>query len=227
MLIDLHTHTFPNSDDSFLKPEELFRHAKAAGLDGVCLTDHDTFWDPATLERWSREYELVILPGCEITTEEGHLLAFGLERYLFGMHRASFVRREADALGAALVAAHPYRRVFSPQDHREPHVYQARVETVATWPLWQMVEAIEVLNGRGTPQENGFSRDLARRLGKPAVATGDCHKTTDVGVCATRFSRPIRNVRDLIAELKAGRCEPVALRSAAPVKPPQPATGAR
>jgi len=54
MLIDLHTHTLPLSDDSELTPDELIEHAKSAGLDAICLTEHDAFWnddDIAALRR--------------------------------------------------------------------------------------------------------------------------------------------------------------------------------
>lgn len=213
MLIDLHAHTFPKSDDSFLAPAELFRQAKVAELDGVCLTEHDTFWDEDTLARWSREHGLIVLPACEINTEEGHLLAFGLTRYVFGMHRAAFVRMEVDAAAGALVAAHPYRRAYSPQTHKDPASYNELLDRVASRPLWSLADAVEGLNGRGSAQENRFSLDLARRLGKPSVGAGDAHKATDVGASATRFLRPIGSVRDLVRELKAGRCEPVALRA--------------
>src|SRR3989304_2201581 len=46
MLIDLHTHTRPLSHDSLLTPDDLIEAAKAAGLDAVCLTEHDFTWDP-------------------------------------------------------------------------------------------------------------------------------------------------------------------------------------
>ena len=45
MIIDIHTHTYPTSDDSTLTPEQLIKQSKHAGLDGICLTDHDGFWD--------------------------------------------------------------------------------------------------------------------------------------------------------------------------------------
>ena len=46
MIIDIHTHTYPTSDDSTLTPEQLIKQSKHAGLDGICLTDHDGFWEP-------------------------------------------------------------------------------------------------------------------------------------------------------------------------------------
>ena len=51
MLIDLHNHTWPRSHDSVLDPEDLVQRAKAAGLDGICLTEHDKIWDHATVKQ--------------------------------------------------------------------------------------------------------------------------------------------------------------------------------
>ena len=99
MIIDIHTHTYPTSDDSMLTPEELIQEAKRIGLDGVCITDHDGFWDPKDVEALSQVHDFLVLPGCEVTTEEGHLLVYGLEKYIFGMHRASFVRDLVEEAG--------------------------------------------------------------------------------------------------------------------------------
>src|SRR3990170_5637769 len=62
MLIDLHCHTRLGSEDSFLTPVELIQRAKALGLDGVCLTEHDWFWPPETLARLSEEHGILVVP---------------------------------------------------------------------------------------------------------------------------------------------------------------------
>ena len=54
VLIDLHTHTQPLSHDSLLSPDDLIEAAKAAGLDAVCLTEHDFTWDPQAVRELAR-----------------------------------------------------------------------------------------------------------------------------------------------------------------------------
>ncbi|MCL6646022.1 MAG: PHP domain-containing protein, partial [Dehalococcoidia bacterium] len=44
MLIDIHSHTWPRSHDSVLNPDDLIVRAKAAGLDAIVFTEHDTVW---------------------------------------------------------------------------------------------------------------------------------------------------------------------------------------
>ncbi len=216
MLIDLHAHTNVESLDASLSPDELCAAAKRAGLDGICITEHDRFWDPAYLEQLGARHGLLVLPGCELTTEEGHILVYGLDRWEFGMHRAEYVRNRIDDVGGAMVAAHPYRRHIHPDDHKVGIAYEERLDTAYQNKALRLSHAAEGMNGRGTAFENRFARDLCIRAGVPAVAASDTHDPSDLGKCATWFHRPIRNVHDLITELRAGRFKPVDLRIGLP-----------
>ena len=91
VLIDLHTHSFPKSDDSFADVDDLIDNAKAAKLDGICLTDHDFFWSKDEVRDLARRHDFLVLPGSEINTDTGHVLVFGLDRYVFGMHDLTYV----------------------------------------------------------------------------------------------------------------------------------------
>ena len=42
MLMDLHMHEKRNSADSFISLEEIVFRAREMGLDGICITDHDS-----------------------------------------------------------------------------------------------------------------------------------------------------------------------------------------
>src|SRR3972149_1784555 len=103
MLIDLHTHTRPLSHDSLLTPDDLIEAAKAAGLDAVCLTEHDFTWDPQAVRELARRHSFRIIPAIEVNTEDGHLLAFGIDRYVYGMHRIEERARLAEGADCALV----------------------------------------------------------------------------------------------------------------------------
>src|SRR3990172_2264617 len=107
MLIDLHTHTQPLSHDSLLSPDDLIEAAKADGLDAVCLTEHDFVWDPDAAGGLARRHAFTVIPAIEVNTEDGHLLAFGVDRYVYGMHRSAELARLGGEGGGTLVAAHP------------------------------------------------------------------------------------------------------------------------
>ena len=208
MIIDLHTHALPWSDDSNLEVPELIEQARLAGLDAICLTEHDWFRDKEELDSLSQEQNFPIIPGVEMNTEEGHLLVFGLEKYVFGMHRAEYLRRMVDEVGGVMILAHPYRR----QLHSDDDIDQA-VEQCCQKPIFRLIDAIEMLNGRGSPRQNQFAQKLCQRLNIKGIGGSDAHSLADLPSYATRFERNIGNVKDLITEIKAGRFQAVDLRS--------------
>src|SRR5438045_3538074 len=81
--VDLHTHTF-FSGDGVSSPEELITAARAKGLHGVAITDHNTCDAIAYLleKKLMRADgkpvdDFLVIPGVEVTTSEGHLLCIG------------------------------------------------------------------------------------------------------------------------------------------------------
>src|SRR5207244_11810382 len=76
----LHTHSF-FSGDGVSSPEDLIAAARAKGLSGIAITDHNTC-DAVNylLEKGLMRLDglpvndFLVLPGVEITTADGHLL---------------------------------------------------------------------------------------------------------------------------------------------------------
>jgi predicted metal-dependent phosphoesterase TrpH len=212
-LIDLHTHTQPLSHDSLLTPDALVEAARAAGLDGICLTEHDFFWEHDKAADLARRHNFLIIPGNEVNTEFGHILVFGLERFVYGMHRLHELSQLVREAAGAMVFAHPYRRQLPFELRHEGDWTDALSRAMANQAHGH-VDAIETYNGRGTARENEFSLEVCRRANLPATAGSDSHQLSDVGTCATEFEREVTGLSDLIAELKAGRCHPIVLRDA-------------
>ncbi|MGI8552127.1 MAG: CehA/McbA family metallohydrolase [Dehalococcoidia bacterium] len=217
MLIDMHAHTWPRSHDSVLSPDDLVERAKRAGLDAICFTEHDTLWDEHSIKEICERHNFLVLAGVEISTDDGHILTFGIDRYVFGMHRSRDLAHHVDQHEGTMVAAHPYRRQM-PWHVRDQEEYDRALERAAQNPAYQYVTALEELNGRGTDRENAFSKRLCGLMGMPGTAGTDSHEIVDIGKCATYFEREIADERDLIRELKAGRFYAVDLRPAAAVR---------
>ena len=211
MIIDIHTHTYPTSVDSLLTSDELVDEAKRIGLDGICITDHDGFWDHDEVFEISKRHDFLVLPGCEVTTEDGHLLVYGLWKYIFGMHRAGFVKELVDSEGGAIVVAHPYRRTYRKHADTGPAAYYEMLERATKNQVFGMVDAVEVFNGRGSREENAFSHEMASRFDLPGTGASDAHILEDLGTFATEFQRRVSSLEDLIAELRAGRFSPIVL----------------
>jgi hypothetical protein len=72
--------------------------------------------------------------------------------------------------------------------------------------VFELVDAVEVLNGASTDRENELAAQVAARLRLPGVGGSDAHYAEDVGRAVTRFDEPVPDERTLIAAVRAGRC---------------------
>ena len=212
MLIDLHTHTRRHSWDSDLTPDELIDLSKQAGLDGICLTEHDFFWDPQEVQELARRHDYLVIPGVEINTEDGHMLCFGLTKYAYGMHRVPELAEHVREAGGAIVAAHPYRRQ-QPWKPEDPEDYQSALFKASINPAYPSCWAMERMNGRGSDAENAFAAAVCDALGLPSTAGSDAHAAADIGRCATEFLDRVNDLESLIEAIRGGRCQAVDLRN--------------
>lgn len=197
MLIDLHTHSRPYSGDSVLSAEELVERAAEAGLDGVALTEHDVIRPVEEVRALSERYGILVLRAMELTTDIGHILAFGLPAYAGEMRSIEALRCVADAEGAAIFLAHPYRGWNRP----------------VPWErLPELVHGVEALNGQEHGTRNDKALALAGRFPLPGIGGSDTHFLPGLAVCATRLLRRPADEADLAAILLAGLHEPAQLR---------------
>ncbi|HXS64639.1 MAG TPA: CehA/McbA family metallohydrolase [Streptosporangiaceae bacterium] len=72
---DLHSHTVHS--DGVLTVPELARFAAGRGLDFLAVTDHNTISHHHELPAAADAYQIALVPGQEVTTEQGHANAFG------------------------------------------------------------------------------------------------------------------------------------------------------
>lgn len=192
MLIDLHVHT-ALSPCSRLQLPDILALGKARGLDGICLTDHDTMGALAHVREGMQDNGLLLLVGLEYATPEGDYLLFGPFEDLAPGLCADQVLPLVKRRGGVAVAAHPCR-VLRPMD-----------KTVLRRGL---VNVLETANGRNNDLENTLARNLARDHATGATGGSDAHAPEEVARMATRFDTPVCTREDLVAALRDGRCRP-------------------
>lgn len=205
MLIDLHTHTYHFSSCSSLSLTDLIHRSREAGLDGICVTEHDRMWSRDELARVAQETGFLLLRGVEITTTQGHVLVYGLDEYVEGSWSLRRLREVADACGAVLVKSHPLR----------DGNFQARLDGRVTNGLEETLrwfDAFEVLSGGESDWANNVAAAMVNSYGLKATGGSDVHTLSEVGRFATRFERQICSEADLVEELRAGRFTAVDLR---------------
>jgi len=102
----IHVHS-TYSDGTATLPE-LIAAASEAGVDAVLLTDHDTL--QARRGGWEGSHEGVfVLVGTEVSSKEGHYLAFGVDREIPHAGRSALeIAAAVRAAGGIGFAAHPF-----------------------------------------------------------------------------------------------------------------------
>ena len=206
MVIDLHTHSFPASPCSSVSAEDLIRDAKMIGLDGICLTDHNYLWDRKEIEDLRQKHGFLVLGGNEITTDQGDVLVFGLDKDIQGIIGLKDLRREVHEVGGFMIAAHPFRGFLMFGVSKLGLTFEEAKERT----IFRYVDAIEVMNGKVTNEENRFSSDVAAGLGFPETGGSDAHGTGEVGCYATVFQKKISDEKDLIEALHELDYSPIA-----------------
>jgi PHP-associated len=105
-----------------------------------------------------------------------------------------------------MFAAHPYRKAFVNTNGRwDAPKPTLTVQEAADRSIVQVVDGLEVYNGATGDRENALAVAVREHVGLRGIGGSDAHSEHGLGCCATVFERSIRNERELIEELRAGR----------------------
>ena len=191
--VELHTHS-AHSYDGRDPVEDLLERAAAADLDAIAVTDHDTVAGGREVADLAPEYGLLGIPGVEVSSEAGHVLALGVDRDLSaGLPFAETVQRIRDAGGIAVVP-HPFQKARS-----------GVLANISRAELADHADAIEVYNSRLlTGRSNRKAARFARREGIPMTAGSDAHIGEMVGRATTTVAATDRSVEAILSAIEAG-----------------------
>src|SRR3972149_11192733 len=193
-IIDMHLHPTRGAPARAPTPDALMREARRRGLNAVHISEHDRLWDRHVLAQFRGQHtDLLVANGMEVSTEMGHIITLGLKEYVGGIRQAETLRRVADEQGAFMIVAHPFRHFFDPvyfrRQGKEP--FTLTPEQAARLPVFQLIDAIEVLNGANTVRENVFALRVAQVLGKPGTGGSDAHSTQGIGIYCAVLERNV------------------------------------
>lgn len=191
---DLHVHT-SISPDSRLPPEEAVTVAAALGLQGIAVTDHNRVAGVELARRAALDLPgFLVVPGVEISTADGHLLAYGISEVPPPKGPLLATIKTVQARGGLAVLAHPFRWA---------HGAGRRLAEQAP------VDAIEALNGRNAVGVNDRATAVAAARRMATTGGSDAHDRDSLGRAVTEFEREVTTVEALLEEIRRGRVRPV------------------
>ncbi len=196
--VELHSHS-ALSHDGRDPVEALLKRAAAVGLDALAVTDHDEIAASLEAVDLAPEYGLIGIPGIEVSSAAGHVLALGVRETVPAGLSFEATLDHIHALGGTAVVPHPF--------HRSRSGVMANIDR----DRLAQADAIEVFNSRLlTGRGNRKAARFARERDLPMTAGSDAHIADMVGRAVTAVgvgeeTGTEADAEDILAAVRAGR----------------------
>jgi predicted metal-dependent phosphoesterase TrpH len=152
------------SHDGFCTVAQAVKKAKARGLSGIAIADHNTIAGHAEISKFSGK-NFLIIPGIEVSSRDGHILGLGINELIPRNLSAAETVDKIREQGGIAVAAHP----FSP--------------TRKTGVMYKVkFDAIEIFNPQAYFLSNPLAKKYAEQNKMPMTAGSDAHFPDEVGL---------------------------------------------
>lgn len=168
---ELHVHSnFSDGKDSV---EKILKSAIEKKIDVLSITDHDTIEGSlSAIEIVAEEkFPVIVIPGIEISTKSGHLLAYGIvknvEKGLEMKQTCEVVKK----LNGITVLAHPFDFIRKGTLKKEN---------------FSFVDCVEVFNAKS--YFNFLAKRYARIYNKKGIGGSDAHTANQVGIVINYLS---------------------------------------
>ncbi|HVQ01574.1 MAG TPA: PHP-associated domain-containing protein [Candidatus Thermoplasmatota archaeon] len=185
--LDLHLHSC-YSDDGVGSPEDIIQALRRRGLNGMALTDHNTI-EGSLKARRVAPADFIVIPSIEITTADGHLLAFNVSSAIQpGLPLEETVEQVMDA-GGIPVVPHLLRLLSG--------IKQSNLDKIRG-----KLSAIEVFNGCSTPRTNLKMAKAARAMNLGGTGGSDSHNPLYAGFSYTLVDTTDARLDTVLSEIQ-------------------------
>ena len=205
---DCHVHSVFSSGGE-LTPQQLGVVARAAGLDFIATTEHNSadshqLWAPLAGD------DLLVILGQEVVTESGHWLALGLDagtvidwRYSADDNTIDSWLHRVHERGGLCVAAHPH----APYPTGTFHYSYDGFDAVEVWNgLWTSDRPWNADNEEGLADwTRSLADDVPHGTWRPALGDSDTHQVGQLGTPMTVVAAERLSAEAILAGIRAGR----------------------
>lgn len=166
-------------------PKSVAERCYRLGLGPVFLTDHETIDGAVRLQGLGIGPVVV---GEEVMTTEGELIGLFLARPIPSGLTPTEAAIEIKSQGGVVYLEHPY-------DRQRRHLSEAAIEVVA-----DLIDIVEVYNGRSSVKANRQAEDLRGALGAAPGAGSDAHSLGEIGSVYVEMEE-FEGAEDFLAKL--------------------------
>ncbi|MCI0556684.1 MAG: PHP domain-containing protein [Anaerolineae bacterium] len=180
---DLHIHTIYSYDGTASVPAVLTQ-ARKLGLDVIAITDHDEIAGSLKALSLAPRYGVDVIPGIEITTSEGDLLALNVtEKLERDLPLIETVLRVGE-LGGFCIAPHPMAYGIGMKSLSAYSILRA----LRNMDVADILIGIETYNATTIDRmSNRYAHILAEHLDMAQIGNSDAHIVEAIGLAVTEF----------------------------------------
>lgn len=197
MIAELHCHStciklpyFPLFYDAVQTVEQIIEQCLIKNIGVLSITEHDSlngYWLAKKIIE-DRQLPIVLIPGSEISTKDGHILAYGILKEIPSGLSAKETVDKIHKQGGLAVAAHPFIPFFSIKDK------------IFDLPL----DGVEGECAAASVKANVKAIAAAKKMKLPATSSSDAHSIYGMGKGRTIFNKKIKNWKEALTALKNG-----------------------
>jgi len=166
--LDMHTHS-EFSPDSRTPLKAQAAALKAAGIDVVCATDHNTIEGALRLRELAEGVRVIV--GEEISSRDGEIIGLFLEQPVPRDRSAEETIALIKEQGGIVSIPHPFSR------NRLYHIKRAALERV-----YSQIDCIEIFNAREAfAADNRRAEAFAKEHDLPGAVGSDAHRVSEIG----------------------------------------------
>lgn len=196
---DLHIHSI-YSYDATTTVRAILKQAADVELNVIAITDHDDFRGSLEAQQLAPQYGIEVIPGAEISTSEGHLVALFIKSLPpAGMSLVDTLIHIGEQDGIAIVP-HPFNNLPNSLS------MEAVLGALANQRVKGVLKGIETHN-MGTQNFDKVARKIAVYLPLAKIASSDAHIYWAVGAGRTEF--PGKTTQELRIALERNNTVPL------------------
>jgi predicted metal-dependent phosphoesterase TrpH len=199
--LDLHIHTHDDPKDKLdYSAHELLARARRLGFSALAITLHDAVFDRPKVFADAQRLGILLISAAEMRIEGADIILLNVKAAdVESLRTFDDVRQLRARRGETLftIAPHPFYLLGGSIGRR-------LIDEIDCF------DAIELCHfHKGFFNPNRRARQVAKKFGKPLIATSDAHQLSAFGRHYTNIPRPsILTPESIFSELRAGRGQP-------------------
>lgn len=185
--LDLHIHS-QYSEDGTGTPQEIIKIVKKKGLNGLAITDHNTIKGGLEALKYSSK-DFVVIPGIEISTSNGHIIALNVkEKIPKGLTASETVDKILDLNGIPIV----------------PHIFRnmSGVKENILKDILDKISVMEVFNACSQPSSNLKAAKIAKKYNLGGTGGSDSHMPEYAGEAYTLIDTTDLSLNSIVSNIE-------------------------